>query len=184
MAASASDFVGGVLASFGLPAEIDTPDLAARSDGTRIVIGDDPATWPFPVRTVSSPSLAQIKTWIGNPDATVQQHGVKLVAAADLARIAADTTDPDQLSAAARQYVFGDSAAAAHLLPAIEKHLGPFEVHLVAASVIKIAPGQTLVFEGSTPKVVTADQLIFEGPGANIESFVNLSMTVQTVIVN
>ena len=183
MPATASDFVGGVLATLGLPAEVDTPELSLASKTSRIVLGDDPTSWPFPVKTVTSESLEQVKSWIGNADSVAKQHNVTLSAETDFASLSAETADVDQLAAAARHYVYSDSAAVDHLVPAIEKSLGPFPVQVLAASVISIAPGQTLVFEGSVPKVVTADQLIFEGPGANIESFVNLSMTVNTVIV-
>lgn len=183
MAISPSEFVCHTLETLGLPASALKADVIEDSGSDRIVIGDDLTAAPFPVQTVETKSLAQIKSWIGNSDAAVSKNKIELAAPVNLSAVSADTDDLEDLASAARQFVFGDSAAASHLTSAIESKLGPFQLHVLAANVIRIKPGQTLVFEGSVPKVVTADELIFEGAGSNIESFVNLSMKVKNVIV-
>ena len=174
------DYIDMHLQPMGLSAaEHSTDSMNVDSD---VEFGDDPTSIPFPVHVIKTNSLDQVKTWIGNSDKKTDYN--TQAAEMDFSAMPANTDDLTSLAAAARHYVYQDSDTTNHLVPAIEKGLGPFEVMVAATNVIKIAPGKTLTYSGEKPKVVVADELIFEGKGSKIDSFVHLRMAVKSVVVN
>ncbi len=169
------------LKAFGLPDSSKIAQVVEFGDDEIVTIGDDTSGCPFTVKTLTTKSLDQMKEWIGNSDETVAQEGIELVSASDIKNLHPNA--PEDLAAAARQYVYGRSADVAHLKESIEDILGPFELQVLSGGKIIIKAGQTLKYEGTKPKKVLAQELVFEGPGANIESFVNLTMKITSVEV-
>ena len=183
MAQRPSSFVSSYLNKLGLESDESASQSIGDLSGDRVVIGDDPADLPFTAHIVKSRSLKEIKSWIGNSDDTVRAHNIAMPMQKDLASIDPSQADHETLAHAAKRFVYGDSSAVSSFLDAIDDNLGPFELLVVSADTITIRPGQTLVFDGNTPKVVVADELIFDGAGANIESYVHLSMSIGKVVV-
>ncbi len=82
---------------------------------------------------------------------------------------------------AAKHYVYGDSRDIRHLKSNIETHLGPFNVHLLTASVLRIKDGNPLILNGHEPKLIIVDELIFESANAQLISYVNLNLRTNSV---
>jgi len=136
------------------------------------------------VVTIKTSDLSVMKRWIGNGD-HLFANGTLLAGAvpAHLSELGPDTDDTDALAEAGRRFVFGPTDAVAHLKPAIEKNLGPFELRLLVSKKVVIKAGHPLVFDGGHPATLVADQIVFDGATAQLISYVNLKVDATNVTI-
>ncbi len=173
--------VSDSLDKLGIPSKGDDLKSVVVDGGGVVLWTDDEASAPFEVSLITTPSLEKVKEWMGSPDVVLRESN--LTSTPPLSTVSADNASVDELALAARHFVYNDSATVAAFTPRIEEAFGPFKVQAASADVITIKAGQTLRITGTTPKTIVANELIFEGAGANIESFVHLSMKVGKVVV-
>lgn len=146
--------------------------------------GNTPMHWtdegaPFAIHKLKTPDLDQLASWIGNDDELYHQNVLN----------ASHFKTPERLDdvashiAAAKSYIFGNSQRVRQHKEAIERKLGPFEVHVSTAEEIVIEPGAPLIISGNDPKVLVADRLIFMSPEAKLINVGVLTINVKTIIV-
>lgn len=87
------------------------------------------------------------------------------------------------LSDVARAYVYGYSLRYERYRDAINQHLGPFQVALLAGNELTIEAGKPLVFTGPGPCAADFDTVTFKGKNAQIVSYTNLKFTTRTLVM-
>lgn len=159
--------------------DVDYDVLETDPNGNN-VITDDPSTSFCRYRTLETSDLDQVKHWLGNADKLYEEGRLEEPQLAlEVSEASADTDQIPTIVMAAKHYVYGHSKRVSHLKDSIEKHLGPFKIHLLTANVWHISDCVTL--EGDVPKVITVDKIVFEGKNAQLISYVNLTLQANEV---